>query len=62
MIDAWQEICAMKRSHFGGQRTYNADFGAYDKRASDLHHTALDIYIGIKGPENESSLTKKGGK
>lgn len=45
-IRAWQKIWSMEE--LNKRRSYVADFEIYDKRAADLLHTTLDIYIGIK--------------
>lgn len=48
VINAWQEIWAMKPQDFGGNRRYIADFEVYDQRAADPTNSTLDIYIGIQ--------------
>jgi len=47
--EAWQKIWDLEdHSRLGGQRTYQADFEAYDERSRDPQNSQVDIYVGVR--------------
>ncbi len=48
VVEMWRRVWATPKSELGGDRTYKADFEAYDQRARNPADSVVDLYVAVR--------------